>query len=331
MEFTLSLHCNRSPCLCTDAYTGQVCRDSTFDCVPGILQEIFKYVDSKDGVMFDEGCNGIKCTSTAQFGQAKKAAEKANYVLLMMGGDHSTEHEGHDRVSISLPGHQQELAEEICKLGKPTVLVLIGGGVLAIDELKEKCPAILYSWYPGFRGAEAIMDVIFGGFNPGGKMAVTMYHSNFTDESNYTEMDLTAGKGKTYKYWKGTPPLFDFGYGLSYTTFELKQSDQCTAPEYCVDVTNTGHRAGHETVFVFVYPPNNISSSEPASKVVRYLVDFEKYYLEKGQTATYHFEMDKNRHFTMYDEWGYPTVFKGEYRLEFSNGVDKMFSELITW
>ena len=149
-----------------------------------------------------------------------------------MGIDHSTEGESHDRTSISLPGNQQSLASQICAIGKPTVLVLIGGGVLAIDELKQQCPSILYSWYPGFRGAQAITDVIFGAFNPGGKMAVTMYWSNYTFESNYLEMDLTVGNGKTYKYWRGTTPLYPFGYGISYTTFTFKQDTSCNSPQY---------------------------------------------------------------------------------------------------
>jgi len=313
------------------AYTGEVCQDGTFDCVPGILQRMEKYVDSKN-ILVSAGCKDVKCALTTGFEEAKRTAQKASHILLIMGINHEIEKEGNngDRKDISLPGHQQELVKEICALQKPTVLILIGGGVLAIDELKEQCPAILYSWYPGFRGAEAIVDVVFGAFNPGGKMAVTMYHSNFTEESDYLEYDLTAGNGKTYKYWKGTPALFEFGYGLSYTTFEMKKNEGCSSPTFCVDITNKGPVAGHETVFVFVYPPRNISSSEPASKMVRFLLEFEKFYLEKGETATFRFEVDKNRDFTMYDVHGDPTVFPGQYRLEFSNGADQMLSELIT-
>ena len=161
-------------------------------------------------------------------------------------------------------------------------------------------------------------------------MAVTMYHSNYTEESDFLEMDLTAGNGKTYKYWKGTPPLFPFGYGLSFTKFEMTRNGDCDAPEYCVDIRNSGHRGGHETVFVFVYPPRNISSSEPASRMIRYLVQFEKFYLKKGETATYRFTLDKTRDFTLYDVNGNPKVFSGDYKLEFSNGVDQVVSAMIS-
>ena len=85
----------------------------------------------------------------------------------MMGLDTNQEHEGYDRTNISLPGYQQNLASQICLLGKPTVLVLVNGGMVAIDQLKDECPAILESYYPGFRGAQAITDVLFGAFNPG--------------------------------------------------------------------------------------------------------------------------------------------------------------------
>merc|ERR1712228_964863 len=143
-------------------------------------------------------------------------------------------------------------------------------------------------------------------------------------------MDLTKGKGKTYRYWQGTPPLYPFGHGLSYTEFKFTKG-KCKAPKYCVNIRNTGHRAGHETIFVFVYPPRkSIGRSEPASKMEKFLVQFEKYYLEKGETATYRFTLNKSRDLTMYDVHGNPELFAGEYRLEFSNGVDQMISEMVS-
>ena len=272
---------------------------------------------------YSEGCNGIPCTSTSGFSSAISTAKAADYVILMMGIDHSTEGESHDRTNISLPGYQQNLASQICAIGKPTVLVLVGGGVLAIDQLKQQCPSILYSWYPGFRGAQAINDVIFGAFNPGGKMAVTMYWSNYTFESNYLEMDLTAGNGKTYKYWTGTTPLYPFGYGISYTNFTFKQDTSCNSPQYCITIENTGNREGYETLFVFVYPPSNISSSEPVSKMIKHLIEFDKFYLEKGEKTTYKYNFNKNTDLVLYNKNGDATTFKGNYKLEFSNGVDQ--------
>merc|ERR1712087_106249 len=148
-------------------------------------------------------------------------------------------------------------------------------------------------------------------------------------ESDFLEMDLTKGKGKTYRYWQGTPPLYTFGYGLSYTEFKFTKG-KCEAPEDCVDIRNIGHRAGHETIFVFVNPPQgNIGSSEPASKMEKFLVQFEKFYLEKGETETYRFTLNKSRDLTMYDRHGETELFAGEYRLEFSNGVDQIISDKV--
>ena len=303
------------------AYTGQVCRDNTFKCVPGILNMILKYVNDKD-LTYSQGCD-IDCTSTAGFQDAINTAKNADYVLLMMGIDRSIEGEGHDRTNISLPGYQQNLASEICKLGKPTVLVLINGGIVAIDELKYDCPSILEAWYPGFRGAEGVMGVIFGEYNPGGKMAVTMYWSNYTTISNYTEYDLTKGYGKTYKYWNGVEPLFTFGYGLSYTQFKFTKNNTCQVPDYCIDIENIGNREGRETIFVFIYPPNNISSMEPASRMRKHLIEFDKFYLEKGDKIVYKYTLDKSKDLILYDVNGNPVIYKGKYKLEMTNGVNQ--------
>ena len=80
-------------------------------------------------------------------------------------------------------------------------MVLLNGGIVGIDELKYECCSILEAWYPGFRSAQVIIDVVFGEYNPGGKMAVTIYWSNYTQISNDTEYDLTKAYGKSYKYW----------------------------------------------------------------------------------------------------------------------------------
>jgi hypothetical protein len=266
----------------------------------------------------------VQCTSTSQFAAAVDVASKADYVILMMGNDLSIAHEGHDRVNISLPGYQQLLASEVCALGKPTVLVLVSGGVIAIDQLAFQCPAVMEAWYPGFAGAQAIADTLFGTNNPGGKMAVTMYWSNYTKESDFMIMDLTQGQGKTYKYWRGTPPLFPFGYGLSYTTFAFSfVTSNCAPPKYCVQVQNSGGIAGHETIFVFVDPPAGIPSSEPASKMITHLIDFHKIFLKAGANTVFEFDLDTNNDFMLYDSNGDPHLFAGEYKLRFSNGVDQ--------
>ena len=111
---------------------------------------------------------------------------------------------------------QEEFAEKILALGKPTVLVLVNGGIIAIDNIIDKTPAIIEAFFPAMRGAEAIVKSIFGIENRWGKLPVTMYSSSFEKEQDMYSFDMTAKPGRTYRYYTGKP-LYPFGYGLSYT------------------------------------------------------------------------------------------------------------------
>jgi hypothetical protein len=124
----------------------------------------------------------VNSQSIAGFAEAIATAEAADYVVLMLGLNLTIEDEGLDRHNITLPGVQEQLAEEIIALGKPTVVVLINGGIIAIDWLSANAPAILEAWYPGFYGAQAIASAVFGDYNPGGKLPVTIYNSQFTEQ-----------------------------------------------------------------------------------------------------------------------------------------------------
>src|SRR5690606_34577340 len=151
---------------------------------------------------------------------------------------------GGDRVRIDLPDFQQNFIKKIHALGKPTVLVLLNGSALAINWEKDNLPAILEAWYPGQAAGTAIADILFGDYNPAGRLPLTFYKSekDIPDFENYN-MD-----GFTYRYIKGEP-LFPFGYGLSYTTFaygdpaissnELVASADATV-KVSVEVSNTG-------------------------------------------------------------------------------------------
>ena len=129
------------------------------------------------------GCQ-VNSPSTSGFAEAIAVAEAADYIVLMLGLNLTIEDEGLDRHNITLPGVQEQLAQAIIAIGKPTVVVLINGGVIAIDWISENSPAIIEAWYPGFFGATAIATTVFGDYNPGGKMPVTMYNSSFTSEFN---------------------------------------------------------------------------------------------------------------------------------------------------
>jgi beta-glucosidase len=199
---------------------------------------------------------------TVNDAEALSAARQADAVVLVMGLSPRLEGEemrvpvegfqGGDRVQIGLPRVQEELLQKIMALGKPVVLVLLNGSAVAVNWARDHVPAIIEAWYPGQEGGAAIADVLFGDYNPGGRLPVTFYKSvdqlpPFTDYSM---------KGRTYRFFTGEP-LFPFGYGLSYTTFgysNLKLPQSVRAGDrisLSVDVANTGTVAGEEVVQLY--------------------------------------------------------------------------------
>jgi len=126
--------------------------------------------------------------------------------VLLLGIDESVEGESHDRTSIDLPATQHQLAAAILALKMSTVIVLINGGMVAVEAEKESAPAIMEAFYPGFFGAAAIAATIFGA-NPhlGGKMPFTVYPADYITQVKMSDMEMTAGPGRSYKYYTGTP------------------------------------------------------------------------------------------------------------------------------
>jgi len=187
--------------------------------------------------------------------EAVEAARRADATVLVLGLSPRLEGEemrvpvegfaGGDRVSLDLPRAQEELMEKVVAVGKPTVVVLLNGSALAVKWARDHVPAILEAWYPGQAGGDAIADVLFGDYNPGGRLPVTFYKSAdqlppFTDYSM---------KGRTYRFFEGEP-LFRFGHGLSYTTFAY-HSPRLAPDKLTVEIENTGALAGDEVVQVY--------------------------------------------------------------------------------
>jgi beta-glucosidase len=225
-------------------------------------------------------------------------ARQADAVVLVLGLSPRLEGEemrvpvegfaGGDRVDIGLPRVQEELMRKVAALGKPTVLVLMNGSALAVNWARDNLPAIVEAWYPGQAGGDAIADVLFGDYNPAGRLPVTFYKSvdqlpPFTDYSM---------KNRTYRYFPGEP-LFAFGHGLSYTTFAyrgLKLPARAATGEavaVSVEVENTGSRAGEEVVQVYVKPPG----PEGAPGPIRSLEGFERVALRAGERKTVRFTL----------------------------------------
>ena len=175
---------------------------------------------------------------------------------MYVGTNNKIESEGRDRTSLSLPGRQEDLVKAVCAANPKTVVVLMNAGPLTVPWLKENVPAILEAWWTGVEGGDAIADVLFGDFNPAGRLPHTVYASE-SQVPPQDEYDVT--KGFTYMYLNGKP-LFPFGHGLSYTRF--KYSNLRVSPRQIpatgkvtvrVDVENTGKRAGDEVVQLYVH------------------------------------------------------------------------------
>ncbi|HEY2376382.1 MAG TPA: glycoside hydrolase family 3 C-terminal domain-containing protein [Gemmatimonadaceae bacterium] len=196
--------------------------------------------------------------------EAVNVAAQADAVVLVLGLTARLEGEempiqipgfrGGDRTQLDLPAPQEHLLERIASLGKPTVLVLMNGSALAVNWAQEHVPAILEAWYPGQAGGTAIADVLFGDYNPAGRLPVTFYKS----VNDLPAFDDYRMAGRTYRFFTGTP-LYPFGQGLSYTTFAYSdvRADRAHASArdtitVSVDVANTGTRAGDEVVQVYV-------------------------------------------------------------------------------
>ncbi|OLC04044.1 MAG: glucan 1,4-alpha-glucosidase [Gemmatimonadetes bacterium 13_1_40CM_69_22] len=226
-------------------------------------------------------------------GEAVKVAQQADAVVLFLGLTARLEGEempvqiegfrGGDRTRIDLPAPQEQLLERIGAVGKPTVLVLLSGSALAVNWAQDHVPAIVQAWYPGQAAGTAIADVLFGDYNPGGRLPVTFYRSA-DDLPSFEDYRMA---GRTYRFFKGTP-LYPFGHGLSYTTFGYKdlRTSADTLPAdgritVRVDVTNSGKRAGDEVVQLYV---QHLGSTVERS--IRELKGYKRVALKPGETRT---------------------------------------------
>jgi beta-glucosidase len=239
--------------------------------------------------------------------KALEIARQADVVVLCMGLSSRLEGEemdvnidgfkGGDRTKLDLPETQQELIKEIQALGKPVVLVLLNGSALSINWEAAHIPAIVEAWYPGQAAGQAIADVLFGDYNPGGRLPVTFYHS-VNDLPAFTDYNMT---GHTYRYFPGLP-LYAFGYGLSYTSFkyhDVKMAATAKAGDsvrLSVLLTNTGKMAGDEVAQVYV---SRLRSPVPVPMLS--LAAFRRIHLEPGEQQTLSFTLPPNA-FSIVDE-----------------------------
>jgi beta-glucosidase len=253
--------------------------------------------------------------------EAVEMAEKAEVVILVMGLSPTLEGEempvqiagfaGGDRTDIKLPRPQEALLKRIQALGKPTVLVLLSGSAVAVNWADEHVPAIVAAWYPGQAGGDAIADVLFGDYNPAGRLPVTFYRS----AEDLPPFEDYRMEGHTYRYFRGEP-LYPFGHGLSYTVFRysnLQLSAKTITPEdpltISVDVENAGERAGDEVVQLYV---SDVVASVPVP--IRQLQGFRRIHLAPGEKETVSFALTP-RQFSLIDDAGRRVVEPGEFQI----------------
>ncbi len=215
---------------------------------------------------------------------AVELAHSADVALVFVGTNRTIEQENRDRTTLGLTGSQEALIEAVVAANPHTIVIELSAGPLTVPWIKDNVPAMLQAWWPGEEGGHAIADVLFGDVNPAGRLPATVYASE-AQVPLLTEYDIT--KGFTYMYLNGAP-LFPFGHGLSYTTFQydglklsanqIKSSDTINVS---VDVTNTGKVAGDEVVQLYVHQEK--SSVKVPEKELR---GFQRISLQPGEKRT---------------------------------------------
>ena len=259
-------------------------------------------------------------------GEAVNAAKAADASVLVLGISAGLEGEempvkvegfrGGDRTEISLPKPQEALLKAVVATGKPIVVVLLSGSAVAVNWADKNVPSILAAWYPGGEGGTAIADVLFGNYNPAGRLPVTFYKSvdqlpPFADYSM---------EGRTYRYFKGEP-LYPFGFGLSYTKFDYSnlrfsaKSIKAGQPiTVSVDVTNVGEMDGDEVVQLYL---TDVAASAPVP--IRTLVGFDRFSLRPREKRTVSFTITP-RQMSLINDNGKRVIEPGEFVISIGGG-----------
>lgn len=284
--------------------------------VTTVLEGIQAKVEGKAEVLYTKGCDLVDAhwpeselieypltdDEQAEIDRAVANARRADVAVVVLGGGQRTCGENKSRSSLDLPDRQLKLLQAVQATGKPVVLVLINGRPLSINWADKFVPAIVEAWYPGSKGGTAVADVLFGDYNPGGKLTVTFPKSvgqipfNFPCKPS-SQVDGGKNPGLKGNMSRVNGALYPFGYGLSYTTFEysdLKISPAIITPNetatVTLNVTNTGRRAGDEVVQLY--------TRDVVSSVTTYeknLAGFERVHLQPGETKQVTFHLDRKQ------------------------------------
>lgn len=289
--------------------------------VTTVLEGIREKTKGKAEVLYTKGCDLVDAhwpeseiidypltpDEQAEIDKAVENARQADVAVVVLGGGQRTCGENKSRTSLELPGRQLQLLQAVQATGKPVVLVLINGRPLSINWADKFVPAILEAWYPGSKGGTALADILFGDYNPGGKLTVTFPKTvgqipfNFPCKPS-SQIDGGKNPGLKGNMSRINGALYPFGYGLSYTTFEysdLNISPKVITPNeqatVSLKVTNTGKRAGDEVVQLYI---RDVLSS--VTTYEKNLAGFERVHLEPGETKELSFTIER-KHLELLD------------------------------
>ena len=282
--------------------------------VTTVVDGLREKLNGKAEVLYTKGCDLVDAhwpeseiidyplskDEQSEIDKAVAQAQEADVAVVVLGGGQRTCGENKSRSSLDLPGRQLDLLKAVQATGKPVILVLINGRPLSVNWADKFVPAILEAWYPGSKGGTAIADVLFGDYNPGGKLTVTFPKSvgqipfNFPHKPS-SQIDGGKNPGTKGDMSRVNGALYPFGYGLSYTTFEYSDiniSPKVITPNQKVQVrckvTNTGKRAGDEVVQLYV---RDLLSS--VTTYEKNLEGFERIHLQPGETKEVSFTLDR--------------------------------------
>ena len=289
--------------------------------VTTVLEGIQEKTKGKAEVLYTKGCDLVDAhwpeseiidypltdDEQAEIDKAVENARQADVAVVVLGGGQRTCGENKSRTSLDLPGRQLQLLQAIQATGKPVVLILINGRPLSINWADKFVPAILEAWYPGSKGGTALADILFGDYNPGGKLTVTFPKTvgqipfNFPCKPS-SQIDGGKNPGPTGNMSRINGALYPFGYGLSYTTFEYSDLDitpRIITPNESatvrLKVTNTGKRAGDEVVQLYI---RDVLSS--ITTYEKNLAGFQRIHLEPGEAQELSFTIDR-KHLELLD------------------------------
>ena len=282
--------------------------------VTTVLEGIREKAQGKAEVLYTKGCDLVDAhwpeseimeypltpDEQAEINRAVANARQADVAVVVLGGGQRTCGENKSRTSLELPGRQLKLLQAVQATGKPVILILINGRPLSVNWADKFVPAILEAWYPGSKGGTAVADILFGDYNPGGKLTVTFPKTVGQIPFNFpykpaSQIDGGKNPGPDGNMSRINGALYPFGYGLSYTTFEysdLEITPKVITPNQKatirLKVTNTGKRAGDEVVQLYT---RDILSS--VTTYEKNLAGFERIHLKPGESKEIVFTLDR--------------------------------------